>query len=384
MFKDALVIFKKELRNLFKDRRTLFSTFLLPMVIMPIIFIGMGTILKTIEDEAQKTTYKIAIEGNNDQLFREILATNLNFVETQVNESDFILFFGPNYNVGTKAEVVLSYDSSSRKNQWAASKIQNSVASYDLELADKLLRLYGLSYQQIHTLSLVVNDTATEAVRSGGSLLATLVPYFMVIFLFSGSMNAGLDTTSGEKERGFLAVLLVNQVSRTSIAWGKIFYVSFVAIISATATFIGLLISMLLPVGPQALFSEGLIKLTIAFDALLIIISALLSCALLSASIVTLLGSFAKTVKEGSSYVVPLYMGVVLVGVTTMYMDPTKNLFLFLIPIVNTIFVLKESFMGMYLISHAFVTLLSNLAFAIAISSCVARLFNSERILQTT
>jgi sodium transport system permease protein len=77
-------------------------------------------------------------------------------------------------------------------------------------------------------------------------------------------------------------------------------------------------------------------------------------------------------------------MGVVLVGVTTMYMDPTKNLFLFLIPIVNTIFVLKESFMGMYLISHAFITLLSNLAFAIAISACVARLFNSERILQTT
>jgi sodium transport system permease protein len=384
MFKDALVIFKKELRNLFKDRRTLFSTFLLPMVIMPIIFIGMGVVLKTIEDEAHKTTYKIAIEGNNDQLFREILATNINFVETQVNESDFILFFGPNYNVGTKAEVVLSYDSSSRKNQWAASMIQNSVASYDLELADKLLRLYGLSYQQIHTLSLVVDDTATEAVRSGGSLLATLVPYFMVIFLFSGSMNAGLDTTSGEKERGFLAVLLVNQVSRSSIAWGKIFYVSIVAIISATATFIGLLISMLLPIGSQALFSEGLIKLTIAFDALLIIISALLSCALLSASLVTLLGSLAKTVKEGSSYVMPLYMGVVLVGVTTMYMDPTKNLFLFLIPIVNTIFVLKESFMGMYLISHAFVTLLSNLAFAIAISACVARLFNSERILQTT
>jgi sodium transport system permease protein len=384
MFKDALVIFKKELRNLFKDRRTLFSTFLLPMVIMPIIFIGMGVVLKTIEDEAHKTTYKIAIEGNNDQLFREILATNINFVETQVNESDFILFFGPNYNVGTKAEVVLSYDSSSRKNQWAASMIQNSVASYDLELADKLLRLYGLSYQQIHTLSLVVDDTATEAVRSGGSLLATLVPYFMVIFLFSGSMNAGLDTTSGEKERGFLAVLLVNQVSRSSIAWGKIFYVSIVAIISATATFIGLLISMLLPIGSQALFSEGLIKLTIAFDALLIIISALLSCALLSASLVTLLGSLAKTVKEGSSYVMPLYMGVVLVGVTTMYMDPTKNLFLFLIPIVNTIFVLKESFMGMYLISHAFVTLLSNLAFAIAISDCVARLFNSERILQTT
>ena len=384
MFKDALVIFKKELRNLFKDRRTLFSTFLLPMVIMPIIFIGMGAVLKTIEDEAQKTTYKIAIEGNDDQLFKQILATNISYVETEINESDFILFFGPNYSVGTKTEVVLSYDSSSRKNQWAASMIQNSVATYNLELADKLLRLYGLTYQQIHTLNLVVNDTATEAVRLGGSLLATLVPYFMVIFLFSGSMNAGLDTTSGEKERGFLAVLLVNQVSRSSIAWGKIFYVSIVAIISATATFIGLLISMLLPIGSQALFSEGLIKLTIAFDALLIIISALLSCALLSASLVTLLGSIAKTVKEGSSYVLPLYMGVVLVGVTTMYMDPTKNLFLFLIPIVNTIFVLKESFMGMYLISHAFVTLLSNLAFAIAISSCVARLFNSERILQTT
>ena len=53
MISDAMIILKKELRNLFKDRRTLFSTFLLPLLVLPIIFIGMGTVVQSMEDDAR-------------------------------------------------------------------------------------------------------------------------------------------------------------------------------------------------------------------------------------------------------------------------------------------------------------------------------------------
>lgn len=66
-----------------------------------------------------------------------------------------------------------------------------------------------------------------------------------------------------------------------------------------------------------------------------------------------------------------------------MYMDPSELIVLYLIPIVNTIFVMKESFMGMVNPLHLVVTILSNLCFAYVGALVVACLFNSERIVQT-
>lgn len=383
MMQDALIILKKELRNLFKDRRTMFSTFLLPLLVLPIIFIGMGTVLESMERDAQESTYEIMVSGNDDPLFLGLLSDRLAWKASSAREAELLVLFPPNYVPGMRADVVISYDSSSRKHQYAAQALSQVLVDYELVIAQRLLSLHGLSQEDLQTLSVSYDDTASEAARSGGSILAMLVPYFMVIFLFAGSMNAGLDTTSGEKERGSLAVLLVNQVSRTSIAWGKILYVSVVALCSASATFLGLLITLFMPVGAAALVPEGVSGVTVGAGPLGVIITALLSTALLSAAVVTLLGCLAKTVKEGSSYVMPLYMLVVLVGVTTMYMDPTQRTILFFVPIVNTIFIMKESFMGMVSMLHVTITVCSNLVFAMAGAMLVARLFNSERILQT-
>lgn len=325
MLNDAFIIFKKELRNLLKDRRTLFSTFILPLVMLPIIFIGMGAVVKSIEDSARETTYKIEIVDNKDNLFKESLSEYLLWEEVDDQVSDFKIIFPPKYAPGSSANVIISYDSSSRKNQLAVNMVSQALTSYELEIAQNVLSLYNLTYQDLHTINIVLSDTAQEAAQAGGSILAMLMPYFMVIFLFSGSMNAGLDTTSGEKERGSLAVLLVNQVSRSSIAWGKIIYVSVVSLFSAIATFIGLLIAIGLPGGSDSLLAGGLLE--VGFDpiSLLIIILALISSALVSAALITVIGCLAKSVKEGSSYVMPLYMVVVIIGVTTMYMDPSKN-----------------------------------------------------------
>ena len=383
MLKDALIIFRKEVKNLFKDRRTLFSTFILPLLVLPIIFIGMGTVLGSMEKDAQESTYAISITGNRDPVFSELLSASLSHAAVDPQSAEISIAFPVGYAPGISANVVVSFDSSSRKNQFAAQQVVQVVKDYESVLAQDLLSLYGLDRQDLHTLDIVMIDVASEATQTGGSVLAMLVPYFLVIFLFAGSMNAGLDTTSGEKERGSLAVLLVNQVSRTSIAWGKILYVSLVAICSALATFLGLLISMYLPVGSSAMMGPDLRSFVIEGHALAMIVATLLSTALLTASVVTLLGCIARTMKEGSSYVMPLYMVVILVGVTTMYMDPTQRVVLFLVPIVNTIFMMKESFMGMATVGHLVMTVVSNISFATLCALMVSRLFNSEKILQT-
>lgn len=380
---DACIIFQKELRNFFKDRRTLFSTFLLPLVLLPLLFIGMGTVMSALEADAQTTTYKIAIEGNDDVRLQTILQNILHYNVVDAIDAEVSIMFPPGYAPGVQSPVMITYDSSSQKLQYAHQQVLRALEQYQELLGEHLLQRYGLSTADLRTLEPRSIDLASEAVQSGGSILAMLVPYFLLIFLFSGSINAGLDTTCGEKERGSLAILLVNQVPRTSIAWGKICYVSVVAICSAGATFLGLVIAMLSPGGTDLFTYNSLEAGAISFSALITIVLVLFSAALFTGSIVALLGSLARSVKEGTTYVMPLYMLVILIGVITMYMDPTENGWFFFIPIVNTIFVMKEIFMGMITPWHVVVTLLTQIGCSGVCAYLVARLFNSEKILQT-
>jgi sodium transport system permease protein len=380
---DALIIFKKELKNFFKDRRTLFSTFILPLLVLPIIFVGVGTVLGEMDKDAKDTTYRIAIEGNDDSRLSGLLEDRLSVEMVDADKADIVLMFPPDYIPGTRSQVTLSYDSSSQKMQYAQQQVILAVMLYGEMLGEELLARYGLVPSDLESLSVRVVDLASDAAQSGGSFLAMLVPYFLMIFLFSGSINAGLDTTSGEKERGSLAILLVNQVSRTSIAWGKILYVSVIAVCSAGATFLGFMISMILPQGSRFMFQSDISGTVVSGFSLMVIVLALFSSALFTGAVVTLLGSLAKSVKEGSTYVMPLYLVVVLVGVTTMYMDPTTNLVLFLVPIVNTIFVMKASFMGMTDVLHMVMAIVANILLAGICALLVSKLFNSEKILQT-
>ena len=384
MIRDAFIIFRKEIRNLLKDRRTVFSTLILPLLTIPIIFVGMGSVLGSLDKEAREASYTISIQDNTDPRLTAILSTLVTYeLVAPESTSDVTVVFPRAYMPGMKASVRLVYDSSSQKTQFAAQMVRQALRQYDDLIAQELLVSHGLSLKDLITLETVVIDTAPEAVQSGGGMLAMMVPYFLIIFLFAGSMSTGLDVTCGEKERGSLAALLVNQVSRTSIAWGKILHVMTVATASSIATFVGMLISLRLPGGNSMFGGVDVGSPSIGFSAMLVILLGLFSTALFTAALISLLGCLAKTVKEGTTYVMPLYMVVVLIGVTTMYMDPSKNTYLFLIPFVNTIFTLKEAFMGMVSPTHVLLMIGTNLGYAAACGYLVARLFNSERILQT-
>jgi len=384
MIRDAFIIFRKELRNLLKDRRTVFSTLILPLLTIPIIFIGMGTVMGSLDKEARETIYTISIQDNTDSRLPALLSNLVAYEMVSPETSpDVTVVFPQSYRPGEKASVRLIYDSSSQKTQFAAQMVRQALRQYDDLIAQELLVKHDLSLADLITLETVVIDTAPEAVQSGGGMLAMMVPYFLIIFLFAGSMSTGLDVTCGEKERGSLAALLVNQVSRTSIAWGKILHVMTVATASSIATFVGMLISLTLPGGNAMFGGMEVGASSIGFTAMLVILLGLFSTALFTAALITLFGCLAKTVKEGTTYVMPLYMVVVLIGVTTMYMDPSKNAYLFLIPFVNTIFALKESFMGVVSLTHVLLMIGTNFVYAAVCGYLVSRLFNSERILQT-
>ena len=380
MFSDAMIIYRKELRNVIKDRRTLFATLILPLVLMPAIFIGMNAVMSRQEAQAQEQVYSLEIRNNDDPRLQGELSKQLNFELTQApSPGSLVIEFPEGYRVGDEADVTIYYDSTSQALSFASRQIISALQGYDQVLANQTLLSVGLDLDSLYTIRTFRVDTAPEE-SQGTEFLVMMIPYLIIIYTFAGSMSVGIDTTAGEKERGSIAIILVNQVSRSSIALGKVLYVLSAGIASSLMTFAGLLIAFSTTGG---MFTDGTDFTGFSIPSLVTLFFALAFTSMLAASIIVLLGSLAKTAKEATSYVMPIYIIVVLTGVLTMSFDPATQPLLFLVPFVNSIFLMKGAILGTSTILQLLLTVISLSVVIGVLITGTSRLYNSEKILES-
>ena len=145
-------------------------------------------------------------------------------------------------------------------------------------------------------------------------MLSMLIPYIIVVLLFSGTMSLGVDTIAGEKERGTMASLLLTPVSRMSIMMGKLLSLTTLSMLSSCIYIIALVVAM--PITMQ-----GMIDSNISMTPLQIVMIAVMMLVLAAffVAVISLLAVFAKSVKEASSYVSPIYILVIVAGLLTMF-----------------------------------------------------------------
>jgi len=196
----------------------------------------------------------------------------------------------------------------------------------------------------------------------------------------SGAMSIGLDAVAGEKERNTLGTLLVNKVSRTSIVVGKIISVMVVSFVSAIFTIGGL--GIILAVG--LIFGGGGSSSAFAVFTPWVIMGLFLILIPLSTvlvSIIILVGTFARNLKEASTYMTPVFFIVIFLGIMTMSINFDISKRVYFIPIASSVFAMKDLLLGKLTVSllllNIFVTVL---AASILIYLCV-KMFKSEKIL---
>ena len=396
MLKDSFVIYRKELKNIMKDRRAIFSVFILPMIILPIIFLTIGFVTSAQQRTDAETLYVVNIIGDEDGRFAEVLQNFLVFERDEARVPDYTRAMeSENYiivelegtdsdltQVGNTLDARIYYRSTSRRSNFAAQQVRNALNQYSSMIMSERLRTLGLSLGDLNPVKTEMQDLAPEEAR-GTEFLAIMLPYFVLIFIFAGSMNIGLDTTAGEKERGSLAPVLVNQVSRTSIALGKVFYVMTVAVLNSFFTFVGLMVAFILG-GSEAFGGEIPVNLAgFGIGSLIALLLVLLVLAGFAASLIILIGSFARNMKEGAGYVMPFYLLAIFAGIATMNMESVHQIHFYALPLVNSVFVMKDILTLQFFWSRFVVMLLSNLLYTSLLVLGVARLFNSEKVLNT-
>lgn len=378
----VLTIFKKELARFFGDRRMALTTILLPGLMIYVLYTFMGNALSSqfsVEDTYRPTAVVENLPDSLSAALSQALeiqeeAEPMELVRNQ--KLDLYIRFPAGFD-----EAVAAYDMASGKAAPQVEVYYNSAAAtsgdgYNLVL--EILNQYESSLvNKFHVNWNGIYDLATQE-DATGSIFSSMMPMLLLIFLFSGCMAVAPESIAGEKERGTIATLLITPTKRGSIALGKIMALSVISLLSDASSAIGTTLSL------PKLMGAASEQLTVTYGvgdyALLGVV--ILSTVLLLITLISIVSAFAKSVKEAQTYVTPLMIVVILVGVTAMFGGGAKTeLCYYLIPVYNSV----QCMVGIFAFSASPVLILTAVAANLAVTGLgvflLTRMFNSEGIM---
>lgn len=213
--------------------------------------------------------------------------------------------------------------------------------------------------------------------RGAAASLTTLIPLILILMTITGAVYPAIDLTAGERERGTLETLMAAPVPRLGLLTAKYVAVVAVALLTATANLLAMSIT-LLSTGLAALVfgDEGLtLTLVLQVFALLILFAAFFSAILLA------LTSFARSFKEAQAYLIPLMLLALAPGMVSLMPKLQSNGLLSVLPLVNIVLLARDLFEGQVDLSLATAAVLSTVMYAVAAIALAARIFGTDAIL---
>lgn len=212
-----------------------------------------------------------------------------------------------------------------------------------------------------------------------GQVFSMMLPMLLMIFLFSGCMSVAPESIAGEKERGTIATLLVTPMKRSSLALGKVFSLSIIALLSGISSFTGTFLSLPKLMGGAEL---GLDSSVYSITDFALLLGIVLSTVLVLVSVISVISAMSKSVKEAGTAVSPLMLLVMFMSLMPMFAgDGSKRLFVFFIPLYNSVNCMNGIFSFAYEPIQVLVTMGVNLITMGVLIYVLTKLFDSEKVM---
>lgn len=396
------VIVGKELSRVLKDKKMVFSMFILPVILVIGIMLLIGFLVKNISSDIEEhvsTVYLINapeqfVEITNSAKGYDIkLLDGTKTVEDyrqdiMDGELDLLIEFPADFLSMIKndkeiqvPQVKTYYNPSEDYSSAARENFAGVLEMYRQMLLQE--KFGSVEYAAIFTVdndneNLVIQDDE----KAFGKMLGMFVPYLITMLIFASAMGLGIDSISGEKERGTLASLLLTPVKRVEIVMGKVISLAILSILSALVYVVALLV--MAGVGINALAgNEAAAMISFSFTPVQTIqlIVLIIGVVLMYVSIIGLVAVLAKNTKEAQSFISPVYIVVIVAGMITMYTTDEVSLGSYVIPIFGSASAFKGIFTKTITAPEFLVAALVTYGVAIALIGITAKAFKSEKIM---
>lgn len=327
--KTVFTVAAKELKDLFRDRRTVMLGLLMGPILMPALILGIGSLAMNKARTQLESTLQLPVIGaeHAPNLVAWLDSQNIKTLpppenpEARVRAQEFEVIlaiapdFGQDWRNSRSAGVELIYDSSRQDSDIPVKRVRGALQQYSGTVGTLRILSRGLNPVVGQALQVTQRDVATPEAKMG--MFLAFLPYLLILFAFLGGAYLVIDVTAGERERQSLEPLLATPSSRSAIMSGKILAACAFGMLSLLLILIAFKISFA--------FAPGIMsRIDVSYWVMAQLLLVLLVMVLIGTTLLTLISASVKTVKEAQSYMSVLMM-VPIIPTVVLMVNPVKN-----------------------------------------------------------
>ena len=407
--RDTLTVYRKELRDTLRDRRTLVSMFLVPAVIMPAILFLFGTATYHVVKKAHAQPPVVAVLGGADspavkaalhaQPGLVVVAAPDDWRERIADKRlravvEIPAGFETSLTANAPTEVKIFHYDGELKAGHAVGELKKFFTGLrERTLAERLkARDLPASFARPFEIR---TENAAPPEKVGGNTFGGFIPYLLILLSFTGVIYPAIDLMAGEKERGTLETLLCSPASRLDIVLGKFLLVLTVSLTTVACSLLSMTVSLLAGglvmlgsgrMAEQLSGASGSASALPSLDpaGLIGVVVLVLPLAVLFAAVALAISLFARTQKEAQTYIAPLIAVVLLPAVAGMLPGVELGSTLALVPVLNVALACKALVSGVWPWTQLALIFGSTCLYAAAAVAMCVRMFGRESVLFRT
>ena len=374
--RDLILIIKKELTELLRDKKTIINSIVLPTLLIPVLMFGGIKVSQMISESNQQKKVQIGLVNAPEDFMKLIKSDTLNEVINYTESVDFKSLIDD----GTiQTALVFPSDWKTRMDSLTSSQIQvyrNGTKDNANGRVSKMLEIYNneLKEQRITRLQIPIEKMMpfTEArIEVGeqkeliGKRVGGFIPYIFILTMWGGCLLAAIDLVTGEKERKTIETTLSLPISKFNVLLGKAIVASLLGFLPALLNLIGLIIGLNLIDGIPDEFKLAINEM-LNFQSISMILLLLIPFSLFLSGFIIALVAGATTFKEAQSKASPLIIVIIIPLVMALLPGIEFTWTTVFIPVLNIGLGVKEIMAGTINMGMYAAMLISLIAFAVA------------------
>jgi sodium transport system permease protein len=379
------VVWRKELGDGLRDRRSLMSALLFPLF-GPVLIAFLFNNIVSMHSTEKPLELPVAGKENAPGLIAHLEESGVGIVpapedpEAAVRDGDLDMVllippgYGKQFREATPARLELVIDSSRSDASTPVRRVKQRIEAYGSQIGALRLLARGVHPQVAQAVDLHEVDMATPE-RIAANML-NMVPMFVLMAAFIGGMYVATDAAAGERERGSLEPLLLTPVSRVSLVTGKWLATTTLSGVGVVLTAVGSAVAL-----TRVPLEEIGVELRFGGSDLWWLAIALLPLAPLAAAVQLVVATFARSFREAQTYLSVLMLLPMLPGMILTFRPAASELWMMFVPALSQQALVMDVLRGEPAVpAHFAIAGAVSLLLSIAAVRMTAWLFEREKI----
>jgi sodium transport system permease protein len=390
------LVWRKELVDILRDRRTIMAMIVVPLLVYPILMIVISQLGLSQMEKMKQSKARVALVPRDapPSLLNKLQSDSTIIVIPSMHPDkdladrnlDAVVEIPDGFQslLTTLDSTVVNVrvDLSRDRGERMSERIKDFLVEWREDLVTQRLAERNLPPTFVKPFTVKIDNVAGEK-KMGGSMIGRILPFFLVVMMMSGALYPAIDVTAGERERGTLETLLVVPAKRFNIVLGKFMTVFVASMVTTLANIVSIAFTVFYLIRSAKMGGEMTSDVATLLDwrALALIFVVMIPMAILFAAVAMLVASFARSFKEAQNYLSPLMIVCMAPAYLSFLPGVEINATWSLVPIANVVLLSRELLLGNYVWSYFFITIATMTGLALLLLNRTVRFFGHETML---